>query len=153
MSQGGYSVLMGTGFAGEVVDTRTQVTESQLVEDTSLAFGLGVVAGANANGVKLSSSGSDVFRGIVAHRHKEQSYPFTASSAAYLQNEIANVLRRGLIWVVVGAAVAVDADAYVITDGSGQFTSSSSSNIATGGKFRTAQATVGGLAQVEINLP
>jgi hypothetical protein len=155
MSQTSYNILMGAGFAGELVDARDSTTESCLVEtSTGIAFGTGVVAGAAVNGVKVPTStysAGDVFRGVAAQRHKEQAYPFTASSAAYAVNDIASILRKGKIFVVTTKAVAADAAAY-LDPATGNFTDSNSSTIATGGYFRST-ITGAGVAELEINLP
>lgn len=153
--QTGYNILMGAGFAGELVDARSCLVESAVCEDTTLQFGLAVVAGADPiNGVKVPASSSDVFRGIAAHQHKEQSYPFTTSNAAYAVNDMVNVLRKGKIFGVASKAVSANSAAYIVASGAdaGKFTDSNSSTIATGGYFRSTIAAAG-VVEIEINLP
>jgi len=68
-------------------------------------------------------------------------------------NDAVNTIRQGQVWVETSAAVTADSDAYVdVAGGIGKFTSSSSGNLATGGKFRSTTAGAG-LAKLEINLP
>jgi hypothetical protein len=156
MSQTSYSILMGAGFKGEVVDARSCNVESKVCETAAgIGFGTGVVGGADLeNGVRVPTStysAGDVFRGVATQQHKEQSYPFTTSSGTYAQNDMVNVLRRGKIFVYGIIAVAADADVY-LDPATGDFTSSSSSTIATGGKFRQT-TTAAGLVEAEFNLP
>lgn len=74
-------------------------------------------------------------------------------TVAYKTYETVPVLTRGVIWVEVTEAVAVGDSCYAIPSGDnkGKCCKTVDSNIATGGKFRTA-TTGAGIAEVEINL-
>lgn len=102
----------------------------------------------------------DVFEGIAALRHGQ---PVTVGgSDQYEINDVVNVLTKGVIWVQVVATVAYGDSVYVYNDKSnsanqGQFTNSSSGNLAVSGA-RFVSAAVGttgtpALAKVEINQP
>jgi len=150
MAQLDYSQYMASAFAGMKVNTQFDHVESFATSE-DVAFGLGVRANSTNPGtvVDLVANAADVFRGIALHVHNE--------SGLYIAKDTASILRRGGAWVEVNATVAIDAPAYIdVSDA--KFTSVSTSNLATGGFFRSARvfdgtAGVINIAVVEINLP
>lgn len=97
-------------------------------------------------------SSDNVFRGIALHRHSEQSAA-GVQDASYKVTESVSVLRQGQAWAEVSVAVTADETAYVdIAAATAKLTNVSSSNLTTGGKFRST-TTGAGIAKVEINLP
>jgi len=113
-------------------------------EGTTIAVtDVAVTGGASQAGSTVTLSGDNLFRGIALSTHNE--------NGKYLATDTVSVLTKGQAHVEVSAAVTADADAYVDTATS-KFTSASSGNIQTGGKFRSTTAGAG-IAEVEINLP
>jgi hypothetical protein len=143
------NINMNPFFAGQIIDTRNHVIESHPA-DVEIAFGLGVVAGAGADSVKLPTADTEVFRGITVHNHREQPYP-TAAGTSYAAKAMVPTGRVGVFGIVTSKAVTKDTAAYLNVT-TGTFTDSNSGTIATGGKFRTTVAAAG-LSTIEINLP
>jgi len=87
----------------------------------------------------------DIFRGVALHQNNE--------IGSYAVNDAVSILRKGVVWVQTSGTVTADDVAYVdLAGGLGKFTSTSTNNMATGGKFRSS-VTGAGLAKIEINLP
>lgn len=129
----------------------------------AVAFGHGVVAGTADNQVAVASADDETFVGISVFTHAQvQGIDLTAAEgeqystgAEYRDGDAVNVMRKGRVYVEVTDAVTAGADAYVdvVTNGEeGKFTDVSTSNLPTGGVFRTSAAS-GELAVVEVNLP
>jgi len=179
--QTSYGINMGRYIAGQLDDLRSSVIESYIA-DVAMGFGLGVMTsvvpggtyaagfipgpiggGFRQGSVKLPTAGGQTFAGFTVNQHNEQTYPFTASSAAYAANDIVNVCRRGLVVVTVAANVtaAITDTVYIVCSGAtaGQITNSSGSSAiaATNSVFKetmnTASASATGLCLVEINMP
>jgi hypothetical protein len=101
--------------------------------------------------VAIAYSCDDVFRGVVVYRAREMTGLGVAQG--YAAKDVVDILRKGKIWVAVSEAVTADAAAYVqLAAGAGKFGVSNSSDLATGGVFRSA-TTGAGVAVLEINLP
>lgn len=90
----------------------------------------------------------DVFIGVAINRQ----YSDNDSVGTYKQYDVVNVLKKGSIWVQVAAAVST-APAAAYATSAGLFTATASGNYNVGAMFRTNQATVSGLAVVEIDAP
>lgn len=134
----------------------TTVSGNNLItvaEDASVLFtGALVTLGSGQITYADTYTTVDFFRGIAVHEHK---MPRADGTLGWADTESFPVLRKGRIWVKVKGAVLENADAYCDLADSGfegLFTSTSTGNIATGGKFITAAAD-GALALLEINLP
>jgi len=152
MGQTDYSLNPAEGFAGMIADSSDTRIKSASAE-VEVAFGLGVVAGTDAEKqVALPTADTDVFRGIAVQTHKggaDGEYV-----AKYEVKDALGYLTKGTVWVDANVAVSVDEPAYLIASGAdaGKFTNVSTGNIATGGKF-TKTIAGAGLSVIEINLP
>lgn len=104
----------------------------------------------------ITTSTNLTIAGIAISQHLyEQSFPpATTGIMQYPANSVVQVMRRGLVWVPVAAAVTRNTVPAVL-NATGQLTATGagSSTALTGAIYRTTQATAGGLALVEINLP
>ncbi len=158
-----YGFRLDTAQAGQKAGLDFDHVESYAAEG-AVPFGVGVVLGTDpAKQVAVAAADTDSFAGVSVFTHRqEQGIDQGASMGAqystgaeYRDTDAVNTLRRGRVWVEVTAEVAAGEDAYVDVETSGEegkFTNVSTSNLATGGVFRTG-ADVGELAIVEINLP
>ena len=90
----------------------------------------------------------DVFIGVAINRQ----YSDNDSVGTYKQYDVVNVLKKGSIWVQVADAVST-APAAAHATSAGLFSATTSGNYNVGAMFRTNQATVSGLAVVEIDAP
>lgn len=90
----------------------------------------------------------DVFVGIAVASQRAN----VADVGTYKQYEVVNVLTNGKIWVQVAAAVSTAPVAAYAT-AAGLFTVTASGNYDVNAMFRTNQATVSGLAVLEVNGP
>ena len=90
----------------------------------------------------------DVFVGIAVASQRAN----VADVGTYKQYEVVNVLTNGKIWVQVAAAVSTAPVAAYAT-AAGLFTVTASDNYDVNAMFRTNQATVSGLAVLEVNGP
>lgn len=98
--------------------------------------------------VKGTYSAGDIFLGIAIARQWSDS----DSVGTYETYDIVNILKKGSIWVQVAAAVSTAPAAGYATS-AGLFTTTASGNYTVGAMFRSNQATVSGLALVEISAP
>lgn len=132
---GTYVEKFPLAYAGMVADTIPHIIVSKTVEDSTIAFGLAVGAGSADQSVKLGGTG---FQGVtVADKAQTQDY--------YLEDGQAGVMRKGRVWVTVGAAVTPTSTVY-FTPSTGVITSTSTDNTAIdGAKFETS-ADADGLA-------
>lgn len=157
-----YGFSLDRAQAGQKADAGFDHVESFAAEG-AVAFGYGVVAGTAENQVAVAAADDDDFVGVSVFTHAiEQGIDQSASKgelystgAEYRDGDTVNVLRRGRVYVTVTDDVVAGEDAYVdvvTNDEEGQFTNVSTSNLATGGVFRTS-ADSGELAVVEVNLP
>ena len=90
----------------------------------------------------------DVFIGVAINRQ----YSDNDSVGTYEQYDVVNVLKKGSICVQVADAVTT-APAAAYATSAGLFSATTSGNYDVGAMFRTNQATVSGLAVVEIDAP
>jgi len=104
---------------------------------------------------------ADTFRGIALHTHQDnRTMPVLGSSVfgatGYEAGAAVNVLRKGVAWVVVADAVALDAAVYLIPGATtnAQFTDETTSPniLVPTAKFRSSTSGAG-IAKVEINIP
>jgi hypothetical protein len=152
--QTSYSINQAAKIAGQVMTIAPKGVDSAIA-DVAIGFGLGVVQGAKANSVALPTASGDTFMGVALHKYVEQGYPYASAAAAgYAIKDVINLGRRVRFCGVTDGAVTANAVAYVVSSGAdaGKFTTTSSSNIATGGKFRETLLAAG-IAEIEINLP
>lgn len=90
----------------------------------------------------------DVFVGIAVTSQRAN----IADVGTYKQYEVVNVLTRGKVWVQVAAAVSTAPVAGYATS-AGLFSITASGNYNVGAMFRTNQATISGLAVLEVTGP
>jgi hypothetical protein len=115
------------------------------ITDIVVTLGVGQTTGTATN------STDDVFAGVARHEHKMSNFE---QISEYKITEAVNVLDEGVIWVYVNEAVAVDDVAYLVAPAGsdrGKFSKTSTNNIVTGGKFKSA-TTGAGYAQLKIRL-
>lgn len=116
-----------------------------ITNNTQVVAAAATTLGATQPTWSIAYTCESIFRGIAIHTHK--------TDGKYNSSDVVNVLKRGPVWVQVSGAVTKDDTAYVdLSAGTGKFTSTSTNNLATGGKFRSTTSGAG-LAQLEINLP
>jgi hypothetical protein len=96
--------------------------------------------------VHSTYSAGDVFMGIAVASQISHS----GDVGTYAIYDVVNVLKKGMIWVAVSDAVAYAPVAAYATS-AGLFSTTASGNYNGGCMFRTQQATVSGLAVLEVN--
>lgn len=140
--QNGYPTDYVAGYAGMRADAALCDVASLVVENAPVAFGLAVGRGTADGSCRLGGAG---FAGITVDDKSVQSTD--ASVDTYAVGEVAGVMRKGTVFVTVGADVD-PADTVYFVPATGAITS-----IAAGGteipgaKFETT-ATSGNLARV-----
>lgn len=133
------------GVTRAVVSAARVITvESQGIAITATSWA--VTLGVSQATITVGTASSDeVFRGVSLHEHKP--------AGKYAIKDMVNVGKKGVFWVEVAVAVAIDDTAYVdLGNGIGKFTNVSTNNMTTGGKFRSA-TTGAGIAKLDINIP
>jgi hypothetical protein len=155
MSQTTYNLEADRAFAGMLAefDATTKSSISRANEDSAaVAFGKPAVAGTDAEKqFKLPSGAGDLFLGVTVHRHGSQD--LTDDGIAI--GEVAEILRRGKIWVVAATVVAVGDDVYwrhTTAPGTWRNDATDSVKVA-GATWATATSAVDSLAVIDINLP
>lgn len=155
------------GFEGQIADlSGPKSCVTGVNENADMPFGRVVTrdtAGNTDRSVKLPDAASQEVMGITVFTHFAESFdPALAGDDAIAQNESANLLRKGTVWVTVEAAVvAGDPVFFRHTAGGGgavlgRFRNDADTATAdqiAAARFVTTQATPDGLAKVEINLP
>lgn len=110
--------------------------------------------GASQAGWTQVQSDPGVFRGVLVHRHVEKA--LTTGIAQLVDQDAADVLRKGEIWLPYTDTPVVDAALYInlaTANYEGYATDESSGNIAVpGGKIREVNTSLS-LLKAEINLP
>ncbi len=95
---------------------------------------------------KSTYSAGDVFLGIAAANQMSH----IGDVGTYAIGDLVNILTEGKIWVQVSAAVSTAPVAAYATS-AGLFSTTASGNYNCNTMFRTQQATVSGLALIEVN--
>ena len=95
--------------------------------------------------VKGTYSAGDVFLGIAIANQMSH----VGDVGTYKQYDVVNIMTKGKIWVQVAAAVST-APVAAYANSAGLFSITASGNYNGGAMFRTQQATVSGLAVVEL---
>lgn len=155
MSQTTYSVTAAQAFAGMLAefDNTTKSSISRANETgAAVAFGKPAVAGTDAARQFLLPSGAgDIFLGITVHKHGTED----ASDDGIADDEPAELLRRGKIWVIAKTVVAVGDPVYwdhTTVPGTWR-NDATTAVIVAGAIWSTATAAVDSLAVIDINLP
>jgi len=110
----------------------------------------------------VSTSNDTIVRGISLQTHKSNRFlppvdadnnTFTAEG--YVAKEAMSTLRKGLVWGVVFGAVTEDTAVFISTAviTAGQFTGTSTNNIAVPTATFRSTTTAAGIAKIEINIP
>jgi len=132
-----------TGVSASVTAARVITVKTDHVEIV-IADAL-VTEGSTQATITPAYTHDNVFRGVAMHTH--------CTSGKYLENDAVPYITKGRIQAVVSEAVAIDDAAYVdLSPVGGKFCKTSSTNLATGGKFCSATSGAG-IAILEINLP
>lgn len=140
--QGTYDNQFAVGYAGMQADTALSDVASRTVENAVVGFGLAVGRGTADGSCRLGGTG---FEGItIADKSVESD---DSSVDEYAVGEQAGVMRKGSVWVEVGANVTPASTVYFVP-ATGVITSAASGNTAIpGAKFETT-ATSGNLARL-----
>jgi hypothetical protein len=155
MSQTSYSTTAAQAFAGMMAefDNTTKSSISRANEESSaVAFGKPAVAGTDAGTQFLLPSGAaDVFLGCTVHKHGSEDL----TDDGIASGEVAEVLRRGKIWVVAADTVAVgDAVYWRHTTVPGVWRNvATDSTLVAGATWATATSGADELAVIDFNLP
>ena len=96
--------------------------------------------------VKSTYVNGDVFVGVAVVSQRSN----VADVGTYKQYEVVNVLTKGKVWVQAAIAVST-APVAAYANSAGLFTTTASGNYNVGAMFISNQATVSGLAVVEVN--
>lgn len=116
MSQTSYSIDSPEAFAGMKVDSGFDRVESFTVQPAAgIRFGLAVKPGTDkVREIDIVSSGATI-RGITLHQHVEKA--LVTGVALYKEEETADVIRQGVVWMPIsGTAPVVDAAVYAMVD-------------------------------------
>lgn len=140
--QGSYDNQFAAGYAGMIADTALSDVASRTVENAVVGFGRAVGRGAADGSCRLGGTG---FEGITIADKSVQSNDESVDE--YAVGESAGVMRKGTVWVEVGANVSPASTVYFIP-ATGVITSAASGNTEiAGAKFETT-ATSGNLARL-----
>lgn len=146
------------GFAGMLHGTDNRVASACSEEASAeTPFGVAVARGTADDGVLLPALSTSKIRGVVVHDHAH-AYTQELGSTGLKPKTQFGVLRRGSILVTVEEAVVPGDRGYVRFAGTGQKGAWRKSAVAdetldctSQAEFQTTQATIGGLAVLEVN--
>lgn len=165
MSQTSYSYDLRSGFAGLIADTGHRDIVSR-VSLADMPYGvLGVMGVLPDSEVKLPASSGDVtgskVLGVVVSQHTQESqYPGGSTPSFIPASQTVGLMRKGRIWVNVEEAVVAGDQPFVrFAAGSfsqlGAFRKSADTATAVAlpnARYVTSQATIGGVAVVELEI-
>ena len=155
MSQTSYSVEAERAFAGMLAefDNTTKSSISRANETgAAVAFGKPAVAGTDAEKQFLTPTGAgDLFQGITVHKFGTED----PTDDGIADDEPAELLRRGKIWVVAKTVVAVgDQVFWDHTTNPGTWRNDATTAVEVEqAKWATATSGVDELAVIDINMP
>ena len=109
-----YNANMNPAIAGTLYDLSGRVIDSFAVETDNVYPGYGVVGGTADDQVKLPAAVVTTFEGIALLQAKEQN---AAGAVVFGDEDTVPVVTKGRVWVPVTAAVAKDAQAFLIHTG------------------------------------
>ena len=155
MAQTSYALEADKAFAGMLAefDNTTKSSISRANEQgAAVAYGKPAVAGTDAETQFLLPSGAgDLFLGITVHQHGSED----PTDDGIADDETAELLRRGKIWVVAKTVVAVGDDVYwdhTTNPGTWRNDATTAVQVA-GATWATPTTGADELAVIDINLP
>ena len=117
-----YNIYTGKGYAGELCDSAPRVTQTGLVEDATLAFGLALKPGTKERHVVVGHTAGNVHSISMREYNHEAATRPSDGSVTYLQAESASIMREGFLLVKVQARAAVAGQKLNVVDATGEFT-------------------------------
>ena len=160
MSQTSYSQDNAVAFAGLVADNAPKYSITRASESaTSVEFGRPAVAGTDAETqFALPSTTGEFVLGVTVHHHAQQD--LSSSGDGIVQDEDAELLRSGTVWVVVEETVVAGDDVFFRHTTSGPLVPGgwrNDADTATADQLPNAVyltgASADGLAKIQFNLP
>src|SRR5688500_14761159 len=136
-----YNASIPDALEGMVANSEPEVVISRQVE-AAAGIGFGKVALQGTGDQQILGVGAGRFRGITV-------LDPTKEGDTYARYDTAAVLVKGVIWVTVGAIVAVGDAAYYVA-ATGVITNSASGNVAIPNAFFDSSAASGALAKLRI---
>ena len=102
-----YNIYTGKGYAGDLYDSAPRVTQTGVVEDATLGYGLALQAGVGDRGVVVGSSNGNVFAISMRELNREATNRPSDGETGYKETESASIMLEGFILVeLTGAATA-----------------------------------------------
>jgi len=118
-----YNIYTGKGYAGDLYDSAPRVTQTGLVEDATLGFGLGVKVGTTGErSVVVGSSTGNVFAITMRELNHEADNRPSDGTTSYKNKDSASIMREGFILVKVTGNAAVAHAMANVNDTTGAFT-------------------------------
>ena len=144
-----YSGVHAVAFAGLVANMETSVRISRLVQSAAgAALGVPVFQATGVdNGVTVTPG--TLFRGITVARDTLYGNTTNVAPDIYYQGATAEIIVKGVVWVITAANVTVGAAAYY--DSSGNITPTSSGNTAIPNATFDGSASSGGLVTLRLS--
>jgi len=122
-----YNIYTAKGYAGDRYDSAPSVTQSGIVEDATLDYGVGTKPGtrpeSGPQGVLAGHTAGNVWGISMRELNHEAANRPSDGTAQYVQTETASIMREGFILVKLGGAVAATPNTLLhVVDASGVFT-------------------------------
>lgn len=152
-----YANLPPVGYAGQLADLMWGAHRDSQATEVDLDAGLFVVLGASYGLCKLPTATGQVtnnLQGVALYEAIKEPYLTTARFKA---KDMISVLRKGRVWVVVGAvAVTDDSIPYIVHTGADagkvRGTTDAGATLAPSGVKVLQGAAAGGICKLEVNL-
>lgn len=116
-----YNIYTGKGFAGDLFDSAPRVTQTGIVEDVTLEYGVSVTPGTAERGVTVGHDTGNVFGITMRELNHEAANRPSDGSQVYNQTESASIMREGFILVEVTVRAAVVNEIMNVVDATGAF--------------------------------
>lgn len=133
-----YLIYTKKGYAGDRFDSAPSVTQTGIVEDPILGYGLGVTPGTlSARHVIKGHDAGNVYGISMRELNHESATKPSDGTVNYLETESASIMREGFILVEVSIRACVAHELLNIADVGGQF----SGGTAAAGETQTLNVT------------
>ena len=113
-----FNIYTGRGYAGDLVDSGPNVSQTGIVEDATLAIGVAAKRGTVATNPKhivVDADGGNIFGIVRRELALEAKNRPSDGTTEFKQTESASILRQGYIYVTLDTTAAVAGDLLFVT--------------------------------------
>jgi len=144
-----FNIYTARGYAGDLVDSGPNVSQTGVVEDAELQVGVAVRRGTLARDITLDADGGNIFGLVRRELALEAKNKPSDGETVFKKHDSASILRQGYLYVEVVSSSVV-AGQLVFTDTDGHITGSTGT--ATTNVTAEQDGIVGDIIRVRIDI-